>query len=346
MIRQQKSLYKTSDEHKRVNGCTRQRIIFLGFLSLIIGAIFGCIGLILSSQAREEAIINPPDKFSLVHNASIIYHHNSHHEVGGTLQLLTVEKVDNPSFTNATRKSYVVSIDISQSMSNILKVYNEMKLCFTNNIYFFEDSRQKKNKDYENNDAYYTFCVNGIHTSSSKKTYSLSSNFDPQKFGAAVLLSMDGYTSFGDCIYEEKYQRSLYSTLGNTTLQSTTDDYYITGSIRISGKVGRTFSTLELKDVPTIKFLDIQMHPIPPALYLYLTNRPNWIRFNPNDIFVSIPGNPHDGFPEGSFNYEGTYSIDWPHDDTIDIQNFKNGYWYLWCETFAIVLAGGSVASN
>merc|ERR1712232_88170 len=104
--------------------------------------------------------------------------------------------------------------------------------------------------------------------------------------------------------------------------------------------------TLELKDVPKLKFLDIQMHPIPPALFLYLTNRPNWIRYDPNDIFVSIPGDTHHEFPEGSFNYEGTYNIDWPHYDTIDIQNFKNGYWYLWCETFTIVLAGGSVVEN
>lgn len=244
-------------------------------------------------------------------------------------------------------------------------------------------------------------------------TFMLPHGFIPEMFGAASLIAQVGdsnatsasaataWHSIGNFMYAQDYQRSMYfdflHEVGNgndksnntqqrqgidnngngplvTTLGSTTEEYNITGTIIISGKVRRKFSIMSsdssVIDTPVLHFRNLKMYPQPPALFLYYTTRRSWRRFKPDqDVFVHVPlSDQGSDFPDGSLYREGSYSVYPPpnmfdsiregnsniHQEATEIDNDNDnsvnsaangennfGFWYLWCDTFSITLAGG-----
>jgi len=67
------------------------------------------------------------------------------------------------------------------------------------------------------------------------------------------------------------------------------------------------------------------------------------MRFSKDDTFIFMEEDNKLGLPEGTFNKEGSYSMSWPLEGEVDIRDFMNGYWFLWCTTFSLTLGGGPI---
>jgi len=198
----------------------------------------------------------------------------------------------------------------------------------------------------------HTMCIH--HIDKLQFPHQLPANFHPHKYGAAAIIRSASLTtttsplslhSIGNLFYAQKHQRSMYPTL-TTELNSTTDDYTIYGRINVRGKVKRSFSNnmYDLVDVPAFKFEDISLSPQPPALFLYLTTRSGWNKLvKDEDIFIPIEGDGNREFPGGSFYEKGSYRMSWPLEGKVDIRDYMEGYWFLWCTTFTITLAVGPI---
>ena len=66
----------------------------------------------------------------------------------------------------------------------------------------------------------------------------------------------------------------------------------------------------DLIDVSQFKFQKIDLSLQPPALYLYLTTRSAWMRFDKDvDVYVDMEGDGNILWPAGSFYEEGSYSM-------------------------------------
>ena len=126
-----------------------------------------------------------------------------------------------------------------------------------------------------------------------------------------------------------------------TVLERTTEEYDISGSVVLQGRVTMSSATGQATDEPSLIFRSIEMLPQSPSLYLYLTTRSSWMRFDESDVFVGIPdGDPN--FPDGSFSMQGNFRMTF--DDTnVNVREYcRDGcYWYLWCDIFTVTLAGG-----
>lgn len=96
------------------------------------------------------------------------------------------------------------------------------------------------------------------------------------------------------------------------------------------------------RDEMILYFDGFYMEPQPPALFLYLTKRPNYWRYDNNDLFIPMEDDRAIlmGLPEGSFAVHGSHMMRWPYPN-VQWDDYVNGSWYLWCDAFTIVLAGG-----
>jgi len=250
-------------------------------------------------------------------------------------------------------------------------------LCFTDNLFLIERNLinnddihlKHPNHNIPEQNPIPTIEINNAMTTTSNHTmcihhidkllfpHQLPSNFHPHNYGAATIVRSSDATSptttsalqsshsLGNLFYAQKHQRSMYPTL-TTELIETSETYIISGRINIRGKVKRASSsnnTYDLVDVPVFEFENIALSLQPPELYLYLTTRSAWMRFSKDDTFIFMEEDNKLGLPEGTFNKEGSYSMSWPLEGEVDIRDFMNGYWFLWCTTFSLTLGGGPI---
>lgn len=201
----------------------------------------------------------------------------------------------------------------------------------------------------------HTLCVHNIDKL--RLPLDLPPHFKPSNYGAVAIVHTDddeamtssnpsspgSLVSLGNLFYAVRMQRSMYPSI-TTELISTSEVYIISGDINVRGKVGRIGGTYDLYDKPVMRFEEIDLAPQPPALFLYLTTRSGWMRFGDDDIYFAMEGDGDITWPEGSFYEEGSFNMEWPlTDDRVDIRDYMEGYWYLWCTTFRITLAGGDI---
>jgi len=273
--------------------------------------------------------------------------------------------------SNPANVSYTVSVEFGAA--SLLQTTKLLNLCFTDNLYLLE-------RNLENNDDIHvkhptdkyiftpvtTKAANNVITTTSNHTlclhhintltfpHTLPPTFHPDNYGAAAIVHTSPPTttitppppySLGNLFYNTTAQRSMYPNL-YTEIESTSEVYIIQGDILTSGEVGRTYdsnSPYSLYDKTTMRFNSIDLAPQPPALFLYLTTRSAWMRFSTDDVFIDMLGDGDLNWPAGSFYEEGSYSHPWPPGEKVDVREYEEGYWYLWCTTFAITLAGGHI---
>ena len=231
----------------------------------------------------------------------------------------------------------------------------QLKLCFTNNLYVWQQQQQLQ-LDSDNNNNNNTFMLEDLCVSlqlQRLESLRLPEVFQPQRYGAAMLVADNnnnnnnnnsGSTSsslLAVCIYKAKHQKSRHLSY-RSVLQSTTDHYNITGRVVVAGVVSLLPNTLVAQDEQVLFFSYVRITmvgppPPPPRLFLYLSNRTNEWQQQVNesqDLFVSMGG-------DGSFSQRGRFQRQWPH-PTVNIADYAakgGGYWLLWCSNCNLTLA-------
>ena len=111
--------------------------------------------------------------------------------------------------------------------------------------------------------------------------------------------------------------------------------YRVGGTITVSTRTD--FVGGQIVQVPVLLFSNIQV-PRAPGPFLYLTRRAGVPRNLQNDD-LRIPIN---AVADGSFTVEGSFEQDFTAD--VDLNEFANGSWIVWCDPFGILLGGGSIS--
>lgn len=230
------------------------------------------------------------------------------------------ERTDTEQYT-----AVVTSTDVS---------LDSYTICFTNNLYVFQQSLSGITVEPE---------IGGTPTSTDCFGPENLETVRPQDYGAVVLLDPENEI-VSSLFYLPAAQESIYAT-NRAILVSVTDVYNITGTIWVRGEVAFNSFTGEATDKRILEFQDIRMVPMPPSLFLYITNRDAWMAHDPEeDAFIYIHSSDDSSleYPPGSFFEEGTYHQDW--DEAVNATHFARGNFYLWCDVFTITLAGGALA--
>jgi len=310
-----------------------QLLLFITVVVLTGGVLVGITVLLLQIYGNipEDEPRSDP---KLLYNASIYNNEKENGGVEGTIFIYSSFPLSSPK-----NISFHVSIDLSKHPDVSTMIDVTMMACFTDNLHSFEQNLEQGMDAYNSTNK---ICLENID----RKIYPfmLPSTFVPENYGAVSIIATNGISSLslGNLIYAKQSQKSIYPNL-TTELEQTTELYKISGSIEINGRVKRK-STGKIIDIPEITFHDIKMSPQPPNLFLYLTTRSAWMRFGENDIFIQMDTDESDpDFPQGSFSRTGTFTMDWPFEGSVNIIDFIDGYWYLWCETFTVTLAGGPI---
>ena len=81
------------------------------------------------------------------------------------------------------------------------------------------------------------------------------------------------------------------------------------------------------------------MSPQPPALVLYRTIRSEWTAFDKDtDFYIEME--------DDVTIHKGTYTIAWPLEKTVDIQDYIPGFFFLRDGTLAETLAVGQLRNE
>ena len=117
--------------------------------------------------------------------------------------------------------------------------------------------------------------------------------------------------------------------------------YNIAGSITVDYR--NDLVNGQIETIPILKF-DLAGVPRVPLPFLYLSKRPysetRGGDLDPDDIFIPI-----DGAEQGSCTLLGAFeqSFDEIDTGTMDLSEYVNGSWIVWCEPFRVYLGGGPI---
>lgn len=117
--------------------------------------------------------------------------------------------------------------------------------------------------------------------------------------------------------------------------QLTGRGYRVGGSITVEYRTD--FVDGMVVHIPVLRFQDI-LAPTAPGPFLYLTRRPN----NPRSLAQEDIRVPIQGAVDGSFTVEGSFTQDFTFD--VDLAEFTNGSWIVWCDPFRVHLGGGTIS--
>ena len=115
--------------------------------------------------------------------------------------------------------------------------------------------------------------------------------------------------------------------------------YSVGGTITIQYRMDVDSSSGNVVQVPFMVFENIQA-PSAPGPFLWMTRRANERHGSilPEDIYIPIEG-ASDGT---SFTLEGDFAQDFP-EPNVDLSEFANGSFIVWCEPFSVWLGGGPI---